>query len=367
MIFLSLFKKSQETNLNSTITHRLKIQIVIVIMILLSILAFALAPQKPWISFLGHIPCEDIGWHLIEILFIILVFEIYLRNESERKTQSLLFSAKIVRDILEEKKIEEIMESCFWRITGDNEFSKDLVKLVRNGAILPKRRMWHATYDATLIELPKTANKDIREMFFSLHLAVSYQSEVINPLLRFVLATSNNQYNQFRQNEDIEWKWLQLLPTELAPFAGQFFKIETCSIDGELLTRKDHDGTDCEHQFAVPMELINKKGLKKIEFSMVALIRKNGHLLQISFDVPTKGASITFDYSRVPFDFVNVIDALTTPGLPKIQYIPNDQFPRESHRVAIEVQTEWIIPKSNVAFIWRLKAETKPSFIKLVT
>jgi len=304
----------------------------------------------------GKLPFNALGEEILKMLFLVFLFEVYLRRESELAIHSLLFSKKVVTEMLDLRQVREVMSACFARIVPDEKFAVDMVRIVQNKAVLPSRHHHDVEYDVTITPLTG-ATDPLRSMFFAVHLIVRYESTVDTRQLRFILAHSNHVYNDFRDDPTAVWKWLQVVPEDLADYADKVMRVRSCRIDGLSLEEFPAQGVPgCVQQFAVPDEFRNGQRHRH-HFELTVMVRRNGHLMTINLDYPTRNMRITVDYAQTDIAYLNVVDSLTSARAPEIRYAPDDSTPGTSHRVTVQLRDDWILPKSTAAFVWRLRSE----------
>lgn len=267
----------------------------------------------------------------------------------------MLFSKEVVRQSLTEDKVSELLDACFWRIVKDEEFANDLVGIVKNGAVLPRRRMYNSRIDYTLFELDSSKHKpEVVRDFFGTTLDITFTETVQRKTFDFVSASTNDQYNDLRNDSNVEWRWLRTKHPLIADNDPILFSVTRFSADGiEIPARQTKE--QGLTRFLLPDNLLNKR--VEIRYTLSVICKKRSHLIFYNFDYPTKGYEISLDYGNTDISFVSVVDGLSSPTSPKVTYFPDATNPATARRVTIRSNGSWVIPKSNVAFVWRLKEE----------
>jgi hypothetical protein len=230
-----------------------------------------------------------------------------------------------------------------------------MVRIVQNKAILPSRHHHDVEYDMTITTIPE--EDPLSQLFYAVHIDVRYESIIESKQFRFVLANSNNVYNAFRNDPTAVWKWLQVVPPDLAAHADKVMRVTNCQVDGILLNELSSQGVPgCIQQFAVPQNF--RDGCRHLHhFKLTVMVRRNGHLMTMNLDYPTHNMRMTVDYSHTDIVYMNVVDSLTSVATPEIRYAPDDTMPASAHRVTVQLRDDWVLPKSTVAFVWRLRHE----------
>lgn len=338
-------------NTDSTRTYKS----VLLLLVLINLTVICLVMGVPAIqeaivtlpSWMESFPFVGFGFGFLQVTLVIFIFDYYLRAESEERFHSMLLSAPFIKSSLREEKIIEILEASFWRVVKDDDFARDLVDIVKNSAILPDRRIYGMKADITLIDSPNPKNEE----FFVARWDISFTEKIAKTRYVFAVAQSNGEYNDLRLDKSVEWRWLQPSNSSVPTPVGNLLEVKHFSLDGaELSSRASTKPNRVE--FKTPSQLIGKE--VQVRYVVEVFCRKRSHLIFYSFDYPTQGYEISFDYSKASVDFVNIVDSLTTPTAPDISYFPDSLDPYRSHRIRVSDRHEWIIPKSAIAFVWRL-------------
>lgn len=311
----------------------------------------------PHLALLAKVPFDSLGEELLKMLFLVGLFEVYLRRESEHSIQTLLFSKRVVSSMLDIRQVLEVMGACFARVIPNEQLAHDMVRIVQNKAVLPSRHHHNVEYDVTITKLPVTQADQISTKFFIVHLDIHYESKIDTEQLRFVLAHSNQIYNTYRNDPTVVWKWLQVVPPDLIRYADKVMRVRSCHVDGAPLREVPAKGVPgCVQQFDVPAELRDGQ-MHQHHYELSVMVRRNGHLMTLNIDHPTRNMRIAVDYGRTDIAYMNVVDSLTSAKPPEIRYAPDDAAPASAHRVSVQLRDDWILPKSTTAFVWRLEGE----------
>lgn len=303
-----------------------------------------------------YIPFSSLAGACVEVLFIALLFELWIRRESEAEFKASLFDPEIIDKRLSQFQIDEILVHSINRRYNEMDFSREVAEFISSGALSSDERRYDASYKISLFPLAKGSGDDVETHFFECYLTYEYTKRLSARTLRFICLDNAHSFNDALGERTIEWRWLDSRKRLFPRFDENFYSVENLTVDGEVQVIK----VQRQENGDVTYRAVLSRRLKIGEiYRFVYRIRIKLESLSNCFFVdvrePTKSISVDFDYGNVPISHVNVFDSFSSNKHAQITYTPPD--PKVARSVRVIIDKDWVIPKSGVLFSWILNCQ----------
>lgn len=90
---------------------------------------------------------------------------------------------------------------------------------------------------------------------------------------------------------------------------------------------------------------------------------KHGHLLMLAIAQPSKGLSLSIDYTDTDIATMRVSDYVASASRPRMSRLPDKTAARE---ITMDVPG-WLLPQTEVSFVWTLSGEVPPAAAEAAT
>jgi hypothetical protein len=230
---------------------------------------------------------------------------------------------------------------------GDATFADEVFDDIRAQAIEPRERLYDARISIRL-SMDRSAPKGRAPMFIAtvrweFNLVPSYSTR------RFVCLSDPEEFRDLSQDTAATSAWYVGARTGLDAASKDTFELVEFTVDGEARTIR-RSAKQGSQTYNVSLEQVTTRSTKPmaVAYTYRTLLAFDGHLLQLRVDQPTRGLSVTFDYSDTALGFVNVLDFIASGERATVS--------RSAASVPDKLITVdfngWVFSRSGIAFVW---------------
>jgi len=367
----------------------LKIQMVILLLFLLTILFYAgnvwsRSPIPTGWEWVRLLPWDSLASACLGSFLVAFAYESFIRKETEAKSDEILghyfrelhsiianeitrtiFTDKnIMRRILAPNVVDDVIRTGLEIKLGDDYLAKKVYEDQLSQLLTHKER--RKNYRCKIYLAPiknEQLSDDVRQKYYEGYIDVSYDTVLQKDSFCFTCVANMEDYNTLLNDPDYELRWETELTRDFPELNEAVFDVESITVEGlELNIRRETLGKE----FIITAEHVRLSSMigrsVKVYYRYKVKLQKRGHLLMVHIPCPTQNVVVELDYAHTDIRFVNVLDFFGSRAKSKVRHIPSAQ---KCHKVEIEVN-EWIFPKGGVAFVWVLRSEMTPNFLKLM-
>lgn len=323
---------------------------------------------------LRRVPWKDVASTALTTGVVVLVFEVYLRRESEESLKRLLgeevagrlrttvmdslrVADQVAKVPLADAELDKIALNCLIRRSGDREAASGAFQVVRDSLLEVNEHWRQLRATVTFFPLGQEYSDELRSNYFDVHMRFEYLTTMPKTSLRFTVTLSRDDYAKriLSHNYDVIWN-LKQWPGVPVPNAEEVFSVSSAAIDGVPLDLKK-DANDLDLLGQLPTNAPSRVGgWTSIAYSFRVLVRRRGHILTLELPRPCKSASYAVYFGNCGIDRMSVADLFTSSERSAVNYTPSaDNF--ESLTISVP---GWIIPRSGVVLVWALKPDPRP-------
>ncbi len=367
------------TNEDNLKVLRLKTTIVALVSFGLGVALLTLArsidgdAEWAWLSFW---PLGELGGILVGAGLLGIVWDYFDGNDRERREDSrlrrlLTESAPVFRDAVvqgfavesEDLKrvatpelLDSIAGNALGLRLGDREFAGDIYgDLVRNVVRAPER--W---YDADVrIRLSAVDAKGVPGIpRFAVTVTWEYSTVPMESSRRFACTSNRSEFHELVTDLPSTSAWFMTPHQGFDPASQLSFELLQFSVNGaDRPVRRTARKSSQIYTARIGEEVVEKNELVRIRHVYRTITAKHGHLLMLTVAQPTKGMTLSIDYTDTDIAMMRVSDHVASASRPRLAHLPKGSEARE---ITMDVPG-WLLPQTEVTFVWSLIAETPPT------
>ena len=333
------------------------------------------SPGWAWLSFwpLGELGSILVGAGLLGIVWDYFDGKDKEARDTERLRKLLHEAAPDLRDAVvqgfavdgEDLKrvatpelLDSIASNALGLRLGDDEFAREIyAELVENVIRAPER--WYdvdvrirlssidesSTNGAALGSVPAFA------------VTVTWEYSVIpsSPVQRFACTSSREEFHDLISDIPSTSTWFMTPRPGFVASERGAFELLQYSVDGEECTiRRTARKSGQTYSVRVGDDIVRDGRTVRVRHTYRTITPKYGHLLMVAIAQPTKGLTLTLDYTDAEdIAVMRVSDLVSSAQRPRLSRLPDKAEARE---ISLDVPG-WILPQAEVSFVWTLSDE----------
>lgn len=365
----------------------MKLLLASVVMVAVGILLIAidstLTTSDAW-TWVQPIPFAEFGGILVGAGLLSVWLDRYLRREQGalddlRLRQLLREQAPAMRDAVLEafaanhedlarvatpEMLDQLIANSLALRLDDAQFASEIYTDIRDQAIGASER-WH---DATLsIELsPRTTVRSAGEpstvssgsgadQHFIVTVRWEYTTIPKHPQRRFVCLSDREEYAELASQRGDTSAWFLKPTADVDASSQDAFQLLRFAVNGEERPiRRTARKAAQTYTATVGNDLVQAGEPVTIAYTYQTITTRAGHLLFFDIEQPTRDLRVDFDYTDCGIASLSTLDLIPTMRPTRIELAP-PAVPADVVRVDLD---GWIFPRSGIAFVWTLEAET---------
>ncbi|WP_222423214.1 hypothetical protein [Arthrobacter woluwensis] len=353
--------------------YRLKVTIMALVSLImgvgLQILAAHAATVAPALAFL---PLSEIGGTLFAAGLFGIAWDYFdgkdkEERENERIRAILEESAPAFRDavvrgfavenddlkrVATPELLDQIAGNVLALRLGDREFAEEVYADVRDQAIRAPEH-WHDV-DVQIRLTPAGVRNAKGVPLFIVTARWEYTFIPSHATQRFACVSDKDEFRELVTDIPATAAWFMTPASGLDASAQDSFELVQYSVDGqERSIRRSARKTGQTYSVNIGEETVRAQLPVTVSFTYRTLTLRAGHMLHFDIDQPTKGLTVSLDYSDTDIAQVKVLDLIASSKHARIQRTPKS-VPGRSVSVDFD---GWVFPRTGIAFVWTLDSE----------
>lgn len=334
------------------------------------------ADHHHWSGFLGDFPYEGIGSALISTAIVVLVFEVILREDSERRTligvnnavsqiQAGVHGALIremqvgsadLSEVVNEGQLDLLIRRALETRSGEKQMAQDVYGMLDRQLLQAEERWTNmvVTADVTPIGADEEwfPGEVSADDYFSFHLNWRYRGVLKSDHLTFASAATQEIYNAMIRSAtyDYVFRYPPSIPQALTKY-GVGMTVSSASVNGEdlqLVPSPDGSVVATSSNLA---ELVGSE--VDVSYSIRTLTRRDAHVITFEIPRPCRDVQYTLHFDSNTVQAVRMLDFFSTDREVQISHFPNQNEPQ----TVILAVNGWVFPKSGFSAVWTLRDE----------
>lgn len=261
--------------------------------------------------------------------------------------QGFAFEPGDLERVATPETLDQIVRNGLALRLNDAEFASELYGEIRDQAIRAAER-WHDVNVQIRLSMLRGAPKGSAPAYVS---TVRWEYKVVpaHATRRFTVVSDREEYREIAQDPADTSAWYLRPRTGLDPSERLAYELVQFTVNGQERPIRRHTRKGGQtYTASVGTNIVQTADPVTISYTYRTVLARDGHLLHLDVEQPTRGIRVELDYSDTDIDYVKIVDfiASTTPS--RIIESPKG-LPDRS--VGVEFDG-WLMPRSGVAFVW---------------
>lgn len=181
-----------------------------------------------------------------------------------------------------------------------------------------------------------------------------YTTVLAGPIKRFAVTSDRDEFHDLVSDIPSTSTWFMTPRPGLDPSSQEAFELLQFSVDGEeQRIRRSSKKSGQTYTVRLDDELVRGGQAVRIRHVYRTVTAKNGHRLYVAIAQPTRGLSLTMDYSDTDIERMTVTELVSSAKQPQVVRWPEEVAKKE---LSVEVPG-WLLPQAEVTFVWTLASE----------
>ena len=320
-------------------------------------------------SWLQEVPLGEVGGTLLVAGLVGTIFDMALRRDQEEAVKEhfreiIKEQAPAMRDAVIEgfaihqddlrrvanpELLDQIATNVMSLRLGDDQFASELYRDIRDQAIRAAER-WHDV--EVRIRLSTAVERSTSGTpLFDVTVEWEYSTIPAGPIRRFSCTSDRDEYNELREDIPATSTWFMTPRPGLDAANRECYELMELTVDGRpQRIRRSTRKTGQTYSVTLDDAALTGQTVRIRQTTRV-VTPMWGHRLFFEVPQPTRGLSLTLDYTNTGIASINVTDTVATHAI--VSRSPTGVAGRELH---VDVPG-WLLPKSGVTFVWTLQDE----------
>lgn len=266
--------------------------------------------------------------------------------------QGFAFNAEDMARVANPLVLDQVAENVLGLQLGDRGLAHDVYTDIRSQVIQAPER-WRDVSISVVLTPWKHADKS-SETMFQATVRWEYRTTPASPTVRFASVTDPTEYRELLRDPAVASVWYLGRPSPIDGASREAYELVQFAVNGRLLPiRRTARAGAQTYSANVPADLAGTEVAVSCAYHV--LVKQHGHLLYLDVPRPAKGLHVEFAYGGCGIRTLDTVDFIAGAQQARVLRTPeSDAAPS----VVLNFDG-WVFPKSGVAFVWSLDAETK--------
>ena len=320
-------------------------------------------------SWLHALPLGELGGTLFGAGLLGTLFEYSFRRDQEESVkrqfreiihdeapamrdaviEGFRFNTDDLERIATPKLLDELAVNSLGMRFGDAAFGREVYGDIKHQAITAEERWYDARVDATL-GIPRVRSV-APNPFFDLLVRWEYTVVPKHRFRKFAVVSDRQRYDQMVAERGETSVWFRRPAPGLEVTDPAVFALEQFTINGKVIpfTRQ---ADDVSQVYIVDLgeQVVRDEKPVVVSFAFRTLVPRDGHVVHIDIDRPTKGLEVELTYDSAAIRRVRLMDFASRGDGGRI--ITESEIPVVRYRY-----DGWLFPRAGLVFAWTLTDE----------
>ncbi|MFB2556762.1 hypothetical protein [Herbiconiux liangxiaofengii] len=234
----------------------------------------------------------------------------------------------------------------------DEAFAREIYQDVRDQAIRARER-W---YDVQVsIRLSDAATKDhTGTPRFDLTVQWEYTVTPSTSVQKFACTSDRDEFHELLADIPATSTWFMTPRPGFQANSRDAFELLQYSVDGEdRAIRRSERKTGQTYSVSLGADVIRNAQPVRIRHMYRTITDKSNHRIFLAIAQPTRGLSLTMDYTDTDIARMSVTDLISSAKRPFISRTPEEVAAKQ---ITVDAPG-WLLPQAEVTFVWTLASE----------
>ncbi|PPG90705.1 hypothetical protein [Rathayibacter rathayi] len=235
---------------------------------------------------------------------------------------------------------------------GDPGFAREIYSDLRDMVVSASERWYDVDVRIRLSSIDESSTAGVPRFVVT----VTWEYSVIpsSPVQRFACTSDRDEFHELVSDIPSTSTWYMTPRPGFDASSRDAFELLQFSVDGEeKKIRRSARKTGQTYFVAIGDDAVRDGRMVRIRHVYRTITPRSGHRLYVAIAQPTKGLSLTMDYTDTDIAHMSVTDLVSAAQRPHISRLPEQTAARE---ISLDVPG-WLLPKAEVTFVWTLASE----------
>lgn len=263
--------------------------------------------------------------------------------------QGFAFDTTDLQRVATPETLDRIIRNSLALRLGDADFAGELYEEIRDQAVRAHER-WLDVKVSIRLSMLRAATAGSTPAYIST-VRWEYTAVPTHQTRSFVVVNDRQEYRELAQDPTGASIWYLSPKNGYDAGSPNSFELVQFSLDGEArpIRRTARKGGQT-YSVNLSQDVVSGGKPVSISYTYRTLASRDGHLLHVDVEQPTRGLSVEMDYSDTDIAYVNLLDFIASTKKSRIVQTPSS-VPGKSIGVEFD---GWLMPRSGVAFVWVL-------------
>ncbi|ROQ54835.1 hypothetical protein EDF36_3305 [Rathayibacter sp. PhB152] len=248
--------------------------------------------------------------------------------------------------------LDELATNALGLRLGDSAFAREIYADLRDTVVRARER-WHDV--DVRIRLSSFEDEGAGGVpRFAVTVTWEYSVIPSSPVQRFACTSDRDEFHELVSDIPSTSTWFMTPRPGFNASSRDAFELLQFSVDGEeKKIRRSARKTGQTYSVGIGDDAVRDGRMVRIRHVYRTITPRSGHRLYVAIAQPTKGLSLTMDYTDTDIAHLSVTDLVSAAQRPHISRLPEQTAARE---ISLDVPG-WLLPKAEVTFVWALASE----------
>lgn len=245
--------------------------------------------------------------------------------------------------------LDQIIRNSLALRLGDAAFAGEVYDDIRDQAIRAAER-WHNAKIAIRLSMDRGTTCGRTPGFVA---TVRWECSVVprHQTRRFVAVSDRDEYRELAQDPAVTSAWYIRPKAHVDAGERAAFELVQFQVGEDRPIRRTARRGGRTYAVRLERDVVEAERAVIISYTYRTVVSRNGHLLHVDIEQPTRGISVELDYSDTDISYVKILDSIASSKRSRLLQTPST-VPGKSIGVEFD---GWLMPRSGVAFVWVLE------------
>ncbi|WP_309130350.1 hypothetical protein [Brevibacterium sp.] len=249
------------------------------------------------------------------------------------------------------KLLDDLASNALSLRLGDDQFARELYEDIRDQAIRSAERWYDVEVRIRLSGIPERSTSGTPR--FDVTVEWEYTTIPSSKVRRFMCVSDRSEYNEVRDDAPATQAWFMTPRPGMDASSRESYELLEFSVDGQPLKIR-RSARKSGQTYSVDLGG-RRDGGEPVRLRQVfrTVTPMWGHRLYFELRQPSRGVSLSLDYTNTSIANMHVSDTVSTNRPIRLTRTPPGGAGKE---VGVDA-TGWLMPKTGFAFTWTLESE----------
>ena len=367
-------RRSDKPTSSVSTVHRLRRAKAALLAVSLTLAGILLIMSNGWLSgqdlgtwsWLHALPLGELGGTLFGAGLLSTLFEYTFHRDQEEATmerfrQTIHDEAPALRDAVIEafrfqrqdvsriatpELLDDLAETSLGLRFGDAAFGREVYGDIKHQAITAEERWYDARIDATLAIA--RVRGEASNPFFDLLVRWEYRVVPRHRFRKFAVVSDRRRYEELAAQRGETSVWYRRPAAGFDVTDPEVFALEQFTVDGdEVSFERQVDDVSQVYVVDLGEEVVQRGESVVVSFRFRTRTRRDGHVVHLDIDRPTRGLEVEFHYSDADVAEVRMLDFASIGE--------GGRADRDQQTKTLRYRYDgWLFPRAGLVFSWTL-------------